>query len=118
MRTMPRWLRAKLDQDPFYHVCALRDAKCGGRVTWEHAIIFAGKQVNEPWAIVPLCEYHHEIGRWQDAGTMDKQKNIWVALNRATDDELRAISKAKDWISERARLNGIYGNYQLTKKRQ
>lgn len=115
---MPRWLRSQLEKDPFYKRCALKGqgtvefAWCDGRITWEHAIIFAGRQVNEPWAIVPLCERHHQVGVYQDAGTMEKQKNIWVALNRATDEALRAVSKAKDWIRERARLNAIYGPYK------
>lgn len=102
-----------MDSMPFYHMCALRGyGECEGRITWEHAIIFAARQLNLLWAIVPLCERHHGVGRWMDAGTLDKNRNVWVALNRATEEELRAVSKAKDWLRERARLNAIYGPYK------
>lgn len=75
----------------------------------EHAIIFANRQVQELWAIIPLCAKGHAVDEYQDAGTLDKSRNIWVALNRATDEELQAVSKAIPWIRERDRLNTIYG---------
>ena len=78
----------------------------------EHALIHAGRQVNEPWAIVAVCARGHEVDFYQDADTMDKNMNRWVALNRATDDNLREYSKAVDLIRERERLNNIYGIYK------
>lgn len=98
--------------DPEYARCSLLGYhECGGRITWEHAIIYAGKQVQERWAIIPLCERGHAINTFQDSGTMDKDMNHWVALNRATDETLRSISKAINYQRERDRLNGIYGQY-------
>lgn len=109
-------LRAELEQDPEYTRCALKDisdilGQCGGRVTREHALIYAGKKIQERWAIIPLCARHHAVDQYQDAGTMVKQRNIWVALNRATDSELAAISKVTDYRWERERLNKEYGPY-------
>lgn len=87
-------------------VCARRrDGGCAGSLTWEHAIIYAGKQVDEAWAIVILCECHHGVNNYLDGGDLNKTENIRIALNQATDDELRAISKATDYISMRERLN-------------
>lgn len=113
MTPIPPRLRKDLANDPFYKHCALADYhECGGRVTWEHALIFAGRQIQRRYAIVPVCEAGQEVGAYQDAHTMDKQMNIWVALNRATDEELTAISRAIDYRAKRARLNAIYGWYR------
>lgn len=113
MRPIPPKLREDLANRPEYKTCmrrhALKDHVCeadpltGKLIDWEHAIIFGGKQLNEAWAIVPICYLVHRGGK------LNKEINVWLALNRATDDELRAISKAVDYIRERARLNAIYG---------
>lgn len=93
-------------------VCARRcDGGCDGRLTFEHAIIYAGKQLDKAWAIVILCEKHHAVNNYQDAGTLNKEKNVWIALNQATDTELMEVSKAVDYIALRARLNKKYGNW-------
>jgi hypothetical protein len=34
--------------------------ECEGRLQWHHAFTYAGKRVNELWAIIPLCEEHHK----------------------------------------------------------
>lgn len=111
MRKIPIRLRDEMANDPYYQKCARRDeGNCGGRITWEHAIIHAGKQLNEKWAILPICEYHHGVGMYQDRGNLNKEKHIWLALCRATDDELRAISKAINYLELRERLNAKYSN--------
>lgn len=90
-------------------ICARHhEGTCAGNNTWEHAIIHAGKQLDEAWAIVILCEYHHAVNMYQDGGDLDKQKNVYYALNQATDDELRKVSKAINYIQLRERLNKIY----------
>lgn len=90
-------------------VCARAiDGGCGGSLTWEHALIYGGSQIDEAWAIVILCERHHAVNRYQDCGDLQKEKNIWIALNQATDEELRQYSKAIDYIALRKRLNAKY----------
>jgi len=115
MIPIPSKLQKRMNEDPAYEQCMLSGVKgheCGGRAnTREHAIMFQGKRLQELWAIISLCARGHEVDEYQDAHTMDKQMNIWVALNRATDTELRAISKSTDYIRERERLNKIYGPY-------
>lgn len=111
----PKKMLAQMELDPYYKHCALKGFHghfCGGRVTREHAIIYASRRLNEYWAIVPICAKGHEVDAFQDAHTMNKDLNRWVALNRATDIELRSISKAIDYIRERDRLNKIYGVYK------
>lgn len=88
------------------------EGNCQGRLTKEHAIIYAGKQLQEEFAILDICEFHHGVNNFQDKGDLNKEKHVWIALNRATDDELRAISKCIDQIALRERLNVKYGVYQ------
>ncbi len=85
------------------------EQNCEGRLTKEHAIIYAGKQLQAEWAILDICEFHHGVNNFQDKGDLNKEKHVWIALNRASDDELRAISKSIDQIALRNRLNAKYG---------
>lgn len=113
MRPIPKGLRDEMSRDPFYLSCARKkDGGCRGRLTWEHTLIFDSKQINEKWTIIPLCAYHHAVDMYQDAGDLVKEKNIWIALSRATDQELNRISKAIDYKRMRKQLNEKYGIYQ------
>jgi hypothetical protein len=72
MRPIPENLKIEIADDPYYKHCAREDNLCSGRITWEHVWIYARKQINEKWAIIPLCWYHH-LG----AG-LDKEANEWL----------------------------------------
>lgn len=109
MRKIPEKLKKEILSDPDYKTCTRKDHDCDGRITWEHAIIYAGKQLNEKWAIIPLCAYHHSVDFHQDGDGLNKEINVWIALNRATDFELSMISKVIPYLKERARLNAIHG---------
>lgn len=112
MNNVPSKLRSKWqteDKQGLRRVCLRHhEGNCDGRLTKEHAVTYAGKQIQEEWAILDICEYHHAVGKYQDGGDLDKEKHLRIALNRATDDELRAISKATDYIALRDRLNRKY----------
>jgi hypothetical protein len=116
---MPPALRAEITADPEYLRCGLATyqhifGSCGGRVTREHAIIFAGSKVQKKWAIPPCCAAHHGVDEYQDAGTeASKEVRVWMAVNRATDEELLEVSKAVDYIRMRSVLNAKYGVYVL-----
>lgn len=110
---IPTKMREQMDADPYYHECAranaLHDHVCqgdpmrGGRlIEWEHAMYYAGSKINEPWAIVPICWLVHR------GGEMIKEVNQWLALNRATDEDLAKYPKA-DFKRQREYLNGKYG---------
>ncbi len=103
-----------LATDPFMKQCARRnDTGCDGRVTWEHALYYAGKQVQAWFAIVPLCEYHH-LG----AG-LNKEKNQAIALSRALPEDLSQYPKA-DWMQKRQYLMDKYHQFlrQLNLKKK
>lgn len=92
-------------------ICARHaDGVCGGRLTWEHTLIYGGRQIDEAWAIILLCARHHAVDEYQDSGDLQKEKNVRLALNQATDDELRQYSKAIDYIRLRKTLNEKYND--------
>lgn len=105
MRPISPEVRVQILEDPFYEKCIRsEEGMCEGRITWEHTWIYAGRQIDEPWAIVPLCEYHHAVNRFQDCGDLKKWIGQLVALNRATEDDLAKYPK-KDWVGELKRLH-------------
>lgn len=115
MNNIPIKLRKQLASDSYYHACARKgwhEHACAGRITWEHALILAGKQVQERFAIIPLCAKAHAVDAFQDGGDLNKEINLWIALNRATDEEMLSISKANDYFLWRHRLNETYGTYR------
>jgi hypothetical protein len=114
VNNIPPKLREELASLPYYKRCARRglllDHECGADpitgklIEWEHCFIFGGKQIQEKWAIIPICYKVHR------GGELDKEINRWIALNRATNEELKKYSKAIDYIEMRERLNRKYGN--------
>ncbi len=126
MTVIPKKMRDEMAQDPFYKVCALSGWViggelhiCEGRVTWEHAIIFAGEKVQQKWAILPLCAKAHVVDQFQDAGTMTKEHNEWVALCRATEADIRALDplEPKDRPLQFSKLKFLFDrkNYLIKK---
>lgn len=102
MRPIPKPLLKKMLDDPYYDYCCHEG--CGKQAEKEHAIIIGGRQLNTYWSIIPCCPDHNRGPK------MDKRRNEWVALNRATDEELNEYPKA-NLIQKRNHLNTIYGTY-------
>lgn len=90
MRPIPQNQKDIINTDPYFRVCARKNHECSGRITIEHAWIYAGRQINEMWAFVPLCTYHHLYEG------LDKEENQRISLRRATDEDLAKYPK-KDW---------------------
>lgn len=114
MRKIPPKLREEMASDPYYKKCARYGSDCSKKITWEHAFIYAGKQVNEKWAIIPLCEYHH-LG----AG-LEKHANELIALRRATEADLLKYPK-RDWKQLRSYLekeNEVHPSWRCTVKKE
>lgn len=109
MGKIPKEILNDILLDPFYKRCVRAEfGDCGGRITFEHAIIYAGRQVSEKWAIIPLCSRHHSVNEYQDSGLLDKRFNEWIAINRMT-PEIEARFPRFNWAQKRGYLNGIYG---------
>lgn len=112
MRPIPEKMKQEMLDDPAYHSCMRNDYfldhRCQGRLTLEHALIHAGKQINEKWAIISICAWSHDVDEWQDAGNIDKRKNEYIALMRATEEDL-AKYPSDDWEQKRKYLVGKFG---------
>lgn len=105
MRPIPKKLKDEMDSDPYYHQCSRSsEGACGGRITWEHAFVYAGKQINERWAIIPLCVFHH-LGEG-----LNKELNQYLALCRATISELAKYSRT-NWWQQFMYLHGKFSGY-------
>lgn len=102
MRPIPKTLKDDIASDPYYKHCARRSGECEGRITWEHAWIYAGRQINEKWTIIPLCWYHH-LG-----SGLNKEVNQYLSIVRASENDLRKYPKG-DWHQKRRYLVGKYG---------
>lgn len=118
MNNVPQKLRNKWRKEDWLGIqreCMRADeGNCAGRITKEHAIIYAGKQLQEEWAILDICVYHHEVDEYQDGGGMNKEKHIWLALCRAPEERLLALRKSIDYIALRNRLNVKYQSCLLS----
>ncbi len=91
MRPIPQKLKDEILSDLYYKKCCRKNHDCKGRITWEHAFIYAGRQINEKWAIIPLCVYHH-LGEG-----LDKRLNEIIAVSRATPEDLAKYPR-KNWL--------------------
>lgn len=114
MTPIPPKVKKEILADPSYKTCMKYGQfghECSGRITWEHVLTFAGRQVQKKWAIISLCEFGHSVGLYQDGGDLEKEINLWIALNRATNAEMLEISKAIPYTREKVRLNNEYGSY-------
>lgn len=99
---IPEKLKQELLKNPYYRICARKGDDCDGRITFEHAFIYAGKQIQEEWAIIPLCWYHH-LGKG-----LNKEINHYIALSRADLRDLRKRMPKKDWSQMFSYLNKKY----------
>lgn len=107
MRPIPPKLREEIASDPFMRMCIYRDINapnhdCKGGITWEHAWIIAGRQVNEAWAIVPCC-WNHNVG-----SAIVKSYNQYRALIRADIEDLKKRYPKRNWDQELKYLKSLY----------
>lgn len=88
MNNTPGWLRNYWSENPAKGCDRIDDLQnCKGRLTKEHAIYYAGRQVQEIWAVLDLCVYHHL------REGLKKNINQAIAYSRATDDDLKKYPK-------------------------
>jgi hypothetical protein len=106
MRAIPEKLKKEIEEDPFYEQCCITGSY---GVSLEHCWIYAGKQINEKWAIVPLR---------RDLNTSHPPKEVkekcrLVSLERATKNDLAKYPK-KDWEQEYKYLIKRYEDWYKT----
>jgi hypothetical protein len=108
MRPIPQALRRQLAEDPFMSRCCITGS-VAEKIDWHHNLIFAGRQVNEAWAILPLARSIHD----RVFSPEIKERCDWIMLNRATDDQLRPYCRVIDYIALKKRLNAKFGTSLL-----
>ena len=104
MKQIPMKFREEMQKDPFMQKCCLPGPH-GGRLNYHHPYIYAGHQIVDVWATVPVCEGEHILIK-SDRDIRDAAKRI--ALSRATDEDLAKYPKF-DWLGEKRRL-GMVGD--------
>ena len=115
MNHMPMRLRAELERDPFMSLCIHRHynykviACSGGVPEWHHVWRYAGRQIQERFAVVPVCcELHRNEQR-------DRDFIRWVSLNKASEEELARYPRI-DWAVIRANLDETFGHLRMRRK--
>lgn len=92
MRKIPDELRKEMSEDPYYTKCCIT-GWTHEKIDWHHNLQFAGRQVNEKWAILPLAtSIHAKIHLY-------KKQCDEIMVSRATEDELRPYCKVIDYIA-------------------
>lgn len=104
MNCVPQWIKNYWLDHPARRCERWRDGCCSGRLTKEHVWLYAGKQIQELWAIIDLCWYHH-LG-----DGLDKLFNEWISINRMTKID-EAKYPRKNWSQLRIYLNNKYRKY-------
>lgn len=92
-------MRKELEGLPRMHVCTLNDmqdvyGECYGRVRnpeWHHVWTYAGRQINEWWAILAGCTRHHDMVKTDPAV---KAAFETASLLLATEEDLAKYPKA------------------------
>lgn len=89
MNNTPQWIKDEWDKVPREKLRCVRVAEgdCKGRLTKEHALIYAGRQIQELGAILDMCEYHHGVCRYMDRGALNKKVNQVIAAHNMTEKE-------------------------------
>lgn len=111
---IPLKLREKMASDGSMLHC-IHGSGCGGvivspgqiRIEWEHAFLYAGKKIQEEWAIVPCCTYHHR------GSGLDKDYNRYCSLVKAIKiygslDVIQQKYPKKNWLQEWEYLKNKY----------
>ena len=97
------------ERPPCERAALLRDHVCQGRSTMEHAWIYSGKQINEKWAIIRLCEWAH-LGPG-----LNKEINHYISLLHATPEDLKRFPR-RDWEQDMMYLHKKYGHAIVTRR--
>ena len=109
MRPIPKGLRKRLSEDPFMAACCIPD--CLTPPEWEHSWTYARKQINEGWAIVPMCMPHHrgshQTFAWRGEEQRTKEFGQWVSLCRGIKDAIQDYPR-RDWEQEKRFLDSKF----------
>ena len=106
MTPIPLPIRSELEGLDRMKRCARQSLECSGRIEWHHAITGLGrKQIQEVFAIISLCVFHH-----RGLGKNDEIARH-IALQQATTTDFKRYPKCKEgWEQEKLYLQKKYEN--------
>ena len=111
MRPIPLDTLRDMMKNPFYRKCCI----CGYyKVQFHHHLIYGGQQINELFAILPLCKKCHDEANKRYMS----EKLDWVMLNRASEDELMRYSKVVNLQRRLVYLNSKFGSFTVKQNEQ
>lgn len=61
------------------------EGDCRGRLTVEHALYYAGKKIQDCFALITLCEFHHGVEHYANCYGQNKKRHQEIALSQATE---------------------------------
>lgn len=96
MRPIPIKMREELAEEKRMKYCVaigLGFGFCLPRIEWDHVWIYAGRQINEKWAIVGVCSKHH---RAKEGNPLLKNCIMRASLKLATPADLEKYPR-KNW---------------------
>lgn len=96
MRAISQKIRKQIASDDFFKHCCITFSD---NPTMEHCWIYSGKQINEFWAIVPLCATFNTSHPPVDI----KEKCRIISLLRATPEDFAKYPKF-NWDLEKRKL--------------
>lgn len=68
--------------------CQRRDeGDCKGRLTVEHALLYKGRKIQDPFALIRLCSFHHGVDEYWNCYGQDKKRHKELALAQATAED-------------------------------
>ena len=108
----PSKILEQLKGDPFMYFCIhtlfQKDSHlCRGKVEWHHALIFSGRQIQEAWAIVPLCQYHHK------QPNKDFARHLAFCRAEHMGIDLTKLTDFNHWKHEIKRLKSLYVDFDI-----
>jgi hypothetical protein len=88
MRPISPTIKKKILADKWYKKCCLCDSS-QGKIDWHHNFIFGGRQVDEFWAILPLCIPCHRHANNREI----KEKLDWMMIQRMKEEDFKKYSR-------------------------
>ena len=89
MNNTPSWIKKHWKENPATRCERWQEGSCMGRLTKEHALTYAGRQIQELWAILTLCWFHH-LGPG-----LDKHWNIKTAMAKASEEDRKKYPRLR-----------------------
>lgn len=118
MNPIPQKLKEEILADDYYKKCCLTGI-INDKIDWHHAWQYAGKQINEKWAIMPIWWRKHAYYGDKDSvhnSLITKEYVQYLSLLRTDISDLKKRMPKKDWEQEFLRLHNKYYNFKYGKQ--